>query len=85
MRGIGGLMRDCCNLQMRLSSVGTCAAIRAARESAKLLTNVLAPSLVRLHLRAPIAYWTHWGLNPGPSAREADVIPLHHVPLDGLA
>ena len=25
-------------------------------------------------------YWTHWGLNPGPSACEADVIPLHHVP-----
>ena len=23
---------------------------------------------------------THWDLNPGPSAREADVIPLHHVP-----
>ena len=26
--------------------------------------------------------WTHWGLNPGPSACEADVIPLHHVPLE---
>ena len=25
--------------------------------------------------------WTHWGLSPGPSACEADVIPLHHVPL----
>ena len=24
--------------------------------------------------------WTHWGLNPGPSACEADVIPLHHAP-----
>ena len=24
--------------------------------------------------------WTHWGLNPGPSACKADVIPLHHVP-----
>ena len=23
--------------------------------------------------------WTHWGLSPGPSACEADVIPLHHV------
>ncbi len=22
--------------------------------------------------------WTHWGLNPGPSACEADVIPLNH-------
>ena len=27
--------------------------------------------------------WTHWDLNPGPSACEADVIPLHHVPLVG--
>ena len=26
--------------------------------------------------------WTHWDLNPGPSACEADVIPLHHVPSD---
>ena len=26
--------------------------------------------------------WTHWGLNPGPSACEADVIPLHHEPYD---
>ena len=25
--------------------------------------------------------WTHWDLNPGPSACEADVMPLHHVPL----
>ena len=25
--------------------------------------------------------WTHWDLNPGLSACEADVIPLHHVPL----
>ena len=28
--------------------------------------------------------WTHWGLNPGPSACEADVIPLHHVPDEHL-
>ena len=27
--------------------------------------------------------WTHWGLNPGPSACKADVIPLHHVPICG--
>ena len=26
--------------------------------------------------------WTHWDLNPGPSACGADVIPLHHVPLE---
>ena len=30
--------------------------------------------------RARAAKWTHWGLNPGPSACKADVIPLHHVP-----
>ena len=28
--------------------------------------------------------WTHWDLNPGPSACEADVIPLHHVPHDAM-
>ena len=27
-----------------------------------------------------VRQWTHWDLNPGPSACEADVIPLHHVP-----
>merc|ERR1711884_996148 len=27
-----------------------------------------------------LCYWTHWDLSPGPSACEADVIPLHHVP-----
>ena len=26
--------------------------------------------------------WTHWDLNPGPSACKADVIPLHHEPND---
>ena len=26
--------------------------------------------------------WTCWGLNPGPSACEVDVIPLHHMPLE---
>ena len=30
--------------------------------------------------RKPNTKWTHWDLNPGPSACEADVIPLHHVP-----
>ena len=25
--------------------------------------------------------WTHWDLNPGPSACEANVMPLHHVPI----
>jgi hypothetical protein len=27
--------------------------------------------------------WTHWDLNPGPFACEADVIPPHHVPVGG--
>ena len=35
--------------------------------------------MIMKHL-AKIAKWTHWDLNPGPSACEADVIPLHHVP-----
>ena len=29
--------------------------------------------------------WTHWGLSPGPSACEADVIPLHHKPIYHLS
>ena len=37
------------------------------------------PYIMIKHL-AKIAKWTHWDLNPGPSACEADVIPLHHVP-----
>ena len=36
-------------------------------------------------LRGWHSKWTHWGLNPGPSACEADVIPLHHVPDDPVA
>ena len=32
-----------------------------------------------------IEKWTHWDLNPGPSACEADVIPLHHVPHVGYS
>ena len=35
----------------------------------------------RLASEARARKWTHWGLNPGPSACEADVIPLHHVPM----
>ena len=31
--------------------------------------------------KVPLQVWTHWGLNPGPSACGPDVIPLHHVPL----
>ena len=28
--------------------------------------------------------WTHWESNPGPSACEADVIPLHHAAFDQI-
>ena len=39
----------------------------------------------RLHPReSPGNEWTHWDLNPGPSACEADVMPLHHVPACNL-
>ena len=38
-----------------------------------------------LHSSTLAIEWTHWGLSPGPSACEADVIPLHHVPLNGGA
>ena len=30
--------------------------------------------------RAHGCRWTHWGLNPGPPACLAGVMPLHHVP-----
>ena len=43
----------------------------------------LVELLLRWHrslLQSTTAKWTHWDLNPGPSACEADVIPLHHVP-----
>ena len=33
-------------------------------------------------LRAASApQWARWGWSPGPAAREADAIPLHHAPL----
>ena len=47
------------------------------------------PHLERAVLPADQLYWhhhawTHWDLNPGPSACEADVMPLHHVPWTGM-
>ena len=33
----------------------------------------------------PNEKWTHWDLSPGPSACEADVMPLHHVPHGSIA
>ena len=40
------------------------------------------PCIISLSKIGAWKKWTHWGLNPGPSACEADVIPLHHVPSD---
>ena len=45
----------------------------------KRIGNKYQPWKARLFLLMTII-WTHWDLNPGPSACEADVIPLHHVP-----
>ena len=38
------------------------------------------PQQAREPRSTQLAKWTHWGVNPEPSACEADVIPLHHVP-----
>jgi hypothetical protein len=58
------------------------------RGTASQCTSVLAGCSLRFRSLLGAALvsspsWTHWGLNPGPSACEADVIPLHHVPLRG--
>ena len=37
--------------------------------------------VARLAIQPKQQMWTHWDLNPGPSACEADVIPLHHEPM----
>ena len=61
--------------------------IRAARARACRVRRRNTASHSRAHsctgARANTAMWTHWGLNPGPSACGADVIPLHHVPRRG--
>ena len=48
----------------------------------KLHLLVVAGTLAQLSKYLHTDKWTHWDLNPGPSACEADVIPLHHVPLN---
>ena len=53
----------------RHASIANCSGVRAA----------LTPRQPLLDASLTIV-WTHWGLNPGPSACEADVMPLHHVP-----
>ncbi len=37
---------------------------------------------LRVQRKTWFAKWTHWDLSPGPSACGADVMPLHHVPLE---
>ena len=61
-------------LSQRLRPLGQTVLAQAAWGS-----NSRAPKDAPRGSRAPIR-WTHWGLNPGPSACKADVIPLHHVP-----
>ena len=48
---------------------------------ARNLLNNFASLRFRAFGRDYRAFWSYWGLSPGPSACEADVIPLHHVPL----
>ena len=53
----------------RRASFATCSGLRAA----------MMPRQPPLDASLTIV-WTHWGLTPGPSTCEADVMPLHHVP-----
>ena len=46
-------------------------------------TSRLCVGAVGICMYSHVAWkWTHWDLDPGPSACEADVILLHHVPSD---
>ena len=68
-------------------SVGRCLIHWATGPVAILLFQTPSPAWKETILNACRAkarqMWTHWDLNPGSSACEADVIPLHHVPRDG--
>ena len=50
-----------------------------------LLGSVCIQPLSLAECTSPLHKWTHWDLSPGPSACEADVMPLHHVPLGSRA
>ena len=56
---------------------------RAVRDAGPWLHRLQLPSGGWWETVAPFSFcaWTHWGLSPGLSACEADVIPPHHVPL----
>ena len=64
-----------CHGLSRQHPESTSSAIRAARARLQRHGAAIGPDKHRHET------WTHWGLNPGPSACEADVIPLHHVPV----
>ena len=45
-------------------------------------TDILLAATMHIWIaKKRIKKWTHWDLNPGPSACEADVMPLHHAPV----
>ena len=48
--------------------------------SYRLLAGIFPTNHTKCRGKVLLKKWTHWGLNPGPSACEADVIPLHHRP-----
>ena len=64
-----------CHGLSRQHPESTSSAIRAARARLQQHGAAIGPDKHRHET------WTHWGLKPGPSACEADVIPLHHVPV----
>ena len=52
----------------------------AFASSAWLLDPKTTTFLSRANCSNSMKKWTHWDWNPGPSACEADVMPLHHEP-----
>ena len=74
----GQCNRHCCNTLMMLRNAGQShhkmlAAFQTLTRHTTTPINRLAPQ---------INNWTHWGLNPRPSACEADVIPLNNATSD---
>ena len=66
--------------------VGWQAGPLAVGENTHWVTNYYGEIAMRVLYVSPIRSshfpkWTHWDLNPGPSACKADVIPLHHAPV----
>ena len=64
-----------------LYSVPRCACCACARTpDQRIFGQMVCGRRWLLVQRACPKNWTHWDLNPGPSACGADVIPLHHEP-----